>query len=29
VAPAPDAEDLEDLMFVDADIEAGAQRDGA
>lgn len=24
VTPAPDAEDLEDLMFVDADIEAGA-----
>jgi hypothetical protein len=28
VTPAPDVEDLEDLMFVDADIEGNAPRDG-
>jgi hypothetical protein len=28
VTPAPDVEDLEDLMFVDADIEGNALRDG-
>jgi hypothetical protein len=27
VTPAPDVEDLEDLMFVDADIEGVAPRD--
>ena len=28
VTPAPDVEDLEDLMFVDADLEMGGPRDG-
>jgi hypothetical protein len=27
VTPAPDVEDLEDLMFVDADIEADIEAD--